>query len=221
MSTSDSVGGARAGKRTGRPRSLSEDDIVQAALADDLSTLTMPAVARRLGVSHSTIYRYFPDREALLRACVDHVARSMDWPDPELDWRELLLTFADRLWASFEQYPGLAQVELTVPGTPSGVVDGIETLVLSLHRQGFSTRDALLVVDFVAELTMTQFSMMGGLDDTVSPTDPRTAREAYQDSWRDSPVLAQALGDDSTWQGRGWMQDKLALVLDGLALRRL
>jgi AcrR family transcriptional regulator len=209
----------RTGKKTGRPPTLSTEDIVEAALAGDLSTLTMPGVAKRLGVSHSALYRYFSDREALLRACADHVVRLMVWPDTDKPWREFLREFCDVLWLSFERYPGLAQVGLTVPGTPPAIVEVVEKLAGSLMAQGFPARDALLAVDFVSEVTMTQFAMMAALDNTVSTADSRSARQAYQDSWNASEALTEGLGDESTWHGRGWLDDKITIMLDGLERR--
>jgi TetR/AcrR family tetracycline transcriptional repressor len=209
----------QTGKKTGRPPTLSTPDIVAAALAGDLSELTMPSVAKRLGVSHSALYRYFADREALLRACSDHVVRQTVWPDTNRPWREFLKDFCDVLWSSFERYPGLAQVGLAVPGTPPAIIEIVEKLVGSLTAQGFTPHDAILAVDFISEVTMTQFAMMAAMDKTVSSADSRSARQAYQESWNASESLIEGIGDESTWHGRGWLDEKITIMLDGLEKR--
>jgi AcrR family transcriptional regulator len=60
-------------------RELTRSKIVQAVLdlvADDaLDDLSMPAVARRSGVSLATIYRYFPTKDALIAAAAREPAR--------------------------------------------------------------------------------------------------------------------------------------------------
>ncbi len=210
---------ARVGRRTGRPPTLTAVDIVAAALEGDLSQLSMPAVAKRLGVSHSALYRYFPDRESLLHACADHVVRETDWPDADQPWRELLKALSTSLWSCFTAHPGLANVALTLPGTPPALVDVVDTIVASLRGQGLLLRDAILAVDFVSEVTMLQFASMAALDDAVSEVDPRSTRQAHQESWSGSDVVSSGGFDEAAWHGRGWLEDKLTLILDGLERR--
>ena len=60
--TNAGLAAARArGRVGGRPSSLSNDDIAaaRALLAD--SSLPVAAIAKRVGVSSGTLYRYFPD----------------------------------------------------------------------------------------------------------------------------------------------------------------
>ena len=46
-------------------------------LGDGLADLTVPAVAKRSGLSVPTVYRYFGDKEALVDAAADHVRESL------------------------------------------------------------------------------------------------------------------------------------------------
>ena len=54
---------------------LNREDVVQAAIsiadADGLGALTMQAVAERLGFTTMALYRYFPNKDALIDASVD------------------------------------------------------------------------------------------------------------------------------------------------------
>jgi len=74
-------------------------------------------------------------------------------------------------------------------------------------------------VDFISEVTMTQFAMMAAMDKTVSSADSRSARQAYQESWNASESLVEGIGDESTWHGRGWLDEKITIMLDGLEKR--
>lgn len=47
---------------------------------------TFSAVAERAGVQRSTVYRHFPDEEALFGACTSHYLARNPWPDPAM-WR--------------------------------------------------------------------------------------------------------------------------------------
>lgn len=50
------------------------------------SKTTFSAVADRAGVQRSTVYRHFPDEEALFGACTSHWLARHPWPRPD-DWR--------------------------------------------------------------------------------------------------------------------------------------
>lgn len=49
---------------------------------------TISAIAERAGVQRSTVYRHFPDDEALFGACTGHWMARHPWPDPEA-WRTI------------------------------------------------------------------------------------------------------------------------------------
>lgn len=50
-------------------------DALIAAMADGLAEVSMPAVARRAGVSVATVYRHFPNKQALFDAMPGYFAR--------------------------------------------------------------------------------------------------------------------------------------------------
>jgi AcrR family transcriptional regulator len=94
--------------QAGRPAQLSREQIVEAALAGNLDTLTMRELAGRLGVTHGALYRWVPSREALLDL-VSEVIVDRIVPDGEPDaagWRSWLARLA---WAMHDQF-------LAVPG---------------------------------------------------------------------------------------------------------
>jgi len=49
---------------------------------------TIAQIAERAGVGRVTVYRHFPDEEALLQACSSHYAGEHPLPDPEA-WRSI------------------------------------------------------------------------------------------------------------------------------------
>ncbi len=80
-------------------RRLSDDDILRAAIAiidvDGLGALTMRRLGTSLDVEAMALYRYFPSRQGLLDALVDHIVSEVATdPDsqmrPEDDWRDYL-----------------------------------------------------------------------------------------------------------------------------------
>lgn len=206
-----------SGKKTGRPRSLHEPDIIDAALAEGLATVSMPAVARRLGVTHSALYRYFPDRNALLVACVGAAVERTQWPVGSEPWRDCLTQFANSMWGMYSTYRGLAETVVTISGTPPAGTSLVERLVSGLHGQGFSIRNATLAVDFVADVTTSTFAAMTRLDTPLETGG--TTRDRFREDWSRPEILSEIVSDDSAWFGRGWLDEKIDVLLDGLERR--
>ncbi|MGH4034076.1 TetR/AcrR family transcriptional regulator [Actinomycetota bacterium Odt1-20B] len=94
----------------GRPPRLSRERIVEAALQGAMETLTMRELASRLGVSHSSLYRWVPDRDGVLdlvsEVMVERVLPTED-PGPD-DWREWLARLAWAMHDEFLAVPGYA-----------------------------------------------------------------------------------------------------------------
>jgi AcrR family transcriptional regulator len=182
--------------------------VAGAALAEGLANLSVPAVARRLGVSHSTLYRYVHDRDDLLVAAFDLALREFDWPGVDLAWRDLLVSFADALWRFLERHPGMAETILTVPSMPGKALGIADRYVARLREEGLCARDAVIAVDHTADLTLAAeigVRRMSRVFDT--PRGRRSLRELYEGP------------DGSRFERRGWLDDKLAITLDGLAVR--
>ncbi|MDF3301420.1 TetR/AcrR family transcriptional regulator [Streptomyces tropicalis] len=78
-------------RRRARPGGLTLDAITATALriADDegLDALTMRAVADRLSVRHTSLYRHVASREELLVELVDHMLGEIRLPGPGRGWR--------------------------------------------------------------------------------------------------------------------------------------
>lgn len=156
-----------------------------------MDRISMPIVARRLGVSHSTLYRYVHDRDDLLLAAVELAVSEFDWPEPQTDWRAALTGLADASWTFFERYPGMAKAIMLMPGTPQPVTEVIAAYLLALRSAGFSQADAVVALDFVVDLTLTSADEMAGM----------------------------ARVHEQVWSGRGTFDQKLEILLDGLGVR--
>jgi AcrR family transcriptional regulator len=175
--------------------------------------MTMPAVARRLGVGHSTLYSYVHDRDDLVLAALDLAMRDFDWPPADLGWRELLTAFADTLWRFLWQYPGIAEAVQRAPGRPSTTPELATAYHARLRAEGLTDHDATTAIDVIADLTIsTELAMRGMHQALDTPRGKRSLQEIYQESWT-------RLAERTTDHGRGWLDDKLALLLDSIANR--
>lgn len=205
------------GRRPGRPPSLTREEVARAALSAGFDGLSMPAVAKLLGVSHSTLYRYVRDRTDLVYAAMEIVVEEHGWPSATLEWRPMLVAFADGLWAMLDRHPGMAEAVYGMTSMPERVVGLLTEYARSLRAAGFSSRESIVALDFIVDLTMSTAIAMRALDAAEdTPDGPRTRRELHRASLRG---LSPELDEDATWAGRGWFDDKLAIMLDGLELR--
>jgi TetR/AcrR family transcriptional regulator, tetracycline repressor protein len=113
-----------SGKR-GRPgaaRTLSEDDILDAALslldAGGVEAASVRGIAARVGVAPNAIYTYFPDKSAVLSALVERLLGEVD-QDALIDrgrpWRERVEHVALTLRAQLMAHPGAVRLMIGGP----------------------------------------------------------------------------------------------------------
>ena len=192
--------------KPGRPRTLSDDQIIDAVLAEGLGTFSMPSVAARLGVVHSGLYRYFTDREDLVVQVLDRIARSASWPPAELPWREHLEQIGETLWAVCAEYPGYDITALRARNVSPGFLEMLTPHVESLQREGLDLVDATAAIEFVRTLVLTSSMEAARL-------------EAIADRSDLTDHAIPGFADPEKWAGRGWYRRHLNTWLDGLAQR--
>ena len=98
--------------RRGRPPSLSEDQIAEAAIAVSnrvgFDGLTMRGLATELGVPVMTIYNYVPNKNALFDLISDHLLRPISIPPPEAgSWEERMRDLQRATRAAVGRHIGL------------------------------------------------------------------------------------------------------------------
>ncbi|PKQ16227.1 MAG: hypothetical protein CVT68_08855 [Actinobacteria bacterium HGW-Actinobacteria-8] len=134
-------------RRAGRPRRLTIETVVSEAIrhADEqgLTELTMPQLARRLGVGTMTLYGYVANKQEL----IDHIATALfadlEVPDPCDDWRRQVGEYFRRFRKAALAHPSLtgllANGRITIPA----VFDHLETLLGAMRTGGLGTEDAV------------------------------------------------------------------------------
>ncbi|MEU7838889.1 MULTISPECIES: TetR/AcrR family transcriptional regulator [unclassified Nonomuraea] len=209
--------------RMGRPPFADRDAIVAAALEIGLAEFTMTAVAKRLGTSHSTLYGYFRSRDELAAAAVDQAVDTVEWPEPGQDWRAFLAETAWAHWRLYTSHPGLAEEIISLRLTSAALVRRYNRTGVALLGFGFSSQDAALIMDMVAELVVQAFiGAAEGEPGTQTSLGRQRRRRELIEPWLDDydqrlrPVLAAAVSGPP----EAWFERKLDLFLDGAAQRR-
>ena len=151
-----------------RPTGLTRDAIVVAALGlieerglEDFSTRKL---GERLGLKAMSLYHYFPSREALLDAVVDHMVAEVPLPDvSRIAWKQGLLRLAHGYRAMGHRHlPAVALLALRCPTSPTmqrflGTLEGL------LLKAGLKPRSAaqwlLIQRDYVMGSLMTDHAV--------------------------------------------------------------
>lgn len=107
---------AGTGRRApGRQARLSREKIIEQALALlaelPVEELTMTRIAENLGTTTMALYKYFPNRDALLGALADHIFALFDPVMPAAgSWQERLLAWLLALQQHLERYPAMLKL---------------------------------------------------------------------------------------------------------------
>jgi len=116
--------GSRSDRR-GRRRTLSEEEILDAALslldAGGPEAMSIRAIAARVGVAPNAVYTYFPDKAAVVRSLVERLLGEVDhgvFTRPARSWRQRVEAVAVELRAKLSAHP--AAVGLMIGGPMDG-----------------------------------------------------------------------------------------------------
>ena len=108
--------GSTVARRRGRPRRLSREAVVSAAISllteVGLDGFSLAPLAKRLDAGVMSLYTYFPNRELLLLAAADAIYARFDPPRSTADWREELRGWMWAVVDLFDRYPVAVQLSM-------------------------------------------------------------------------------------------------------------
>lgn len=135
---------------------LSRERIVDAALAlldaHGLEAVTMPALAKRLGVGTMSLYRHVEDKDDLVNAVAERVLGAVEVPDGEPDdWEARVVGYLRALRQAALAHPALSRILAERGLTVGSVFEQLEVVLAVLRPAGFS--DVGAVRTFYALLT--------------------------------------------------------------------
>jgi AcrR family transcriptional regulator len=140
---------SRGRGRPGPGRTLSEEQVVDAALAlldrDGHGALSVRAVAAELGVRPNALYTYVPDRAALERAVVERVLAEAELEllrGPARTWRRRIVAYAGSLRRALLARPATVPLLMTAPMTGPVALEVGERLLEAFEKAGLEPRDA-------------------------------------------------------------------------------
>ncbi len=204
--------------------------IVRAAvdLADreGLDGLSMRRLATDLGVATTSLYRHFPDRDALLAEMAELALAETPPPPADLTgWRTRLSYEAHGEWQLYRRHPWMLPVlAQTRPPMGPTLLDHLERSFAALYRPGM-TRETMLAIylsvsGLVQGLALLLNSERTPIDTVTAET--RAAETIALVSPDTHPMLFQFFEDDADGLDMDLdklLDDCLALLFDGVAIR--
>ncbi|MGO1506732.1 MAG: TetR/AcrR family transcriptional regulator [Microbacterium sp.] len=183
------------------------DAIIDAVFAEGLDRFTVTGVAKRLGITHGTLYRYYRSREELAAAAVSVIVERTNWPEPTANWRDTLSAFAQQLWYLCETSLGFAGCALNLAETPASIQRVITVYAQALRAHGLSAADAYVAIDLLGEEVLLTSMLLNRKDgaQVVVPALPKVDSDA-----------------STTWhwaRDAGWLEQKIRLIVDGVEHR--
>ncbi|MPQ96482.1 TetR family transcriptional regulator [Modestobacter sp. I12A-02628] len=143
-------------------QSLIRDQALAIIDEDGLDALTMRRLATRLGVQAASLYTHFPNKDAVLEAIADRLARRIDPSDFGASWQAGLRTWATSFHAAVHWHPNAAPV---VAGGSPGRTDHLvkaDQVHEALLGYGWPARHATMVAAAARFLVLGAATTAGG-----------------------------------------------------------
>jgi AcrR family transcriptional regulator len=193
------------------PRRLTQADVVAAAAAvaeTGLASLTMPAVAKRLGVTPMALYQHVSNKEHLLSLLLSSLLAPIQVP-PKSDgqWDRRLRAFHLEVVAAMTRYPGLVTSVAKAESESVRLLDGYLQI---LSDGGFDPATAGMAYTGLYYLALgIQHHRLGPSPAAYPPTN---------DAYQATATVSAAVQDRTPAE---WHEFALDTYLDGLRkLRR-
>jgi AcrR family transcriptional regulator len=209
--------------RRGRPRRLTAEQVVDAALQLGLDGLTMTRVAEHLGVSITVLYSYVGSREDLIRLAAALAARRQSFPkDIGRHWTGHAIAYARALYQLLSGDPQLIESYMRGRIGPEVEVDHAETWLRAMSQWGFPPEEALHLLRSVGLVVMG--AAVNEVHDRSLKLDGASYSERARQVVRDRSDELPLLGDQVEGFARetplsSW-EETLLMLLRGVAAKR-
>ncbi|MCP2046764.1 UNVERIFIED_ORG: AcrR family transcriptional regulator [Paenarthrobacter nicotinovorans] len=131
---------------------ISIDALVSAALelVDEAGDFSLPKLAKRIGVSQSSIYNHVSGREEILELMRGRIISESTYElDVQQDWEAALRAIVRSYRDAFARHPRLAPLLVLQTVQDHQVLGLYEDLALALEAAGFHGRDVLSAISTI------------------------------------------------------------------------
>ncbi len=141
-----------------RPRLIDRATVLRAslAIADErgIDTLTMQAVAERLGVTPMALYRHVESKQDLLDGIVESLLEEIPSPSGEQPWDEQLSTMGQAVRATARRHPSVFPLLLQLPATTPGAKRVRQRVYRALENAGVAKAEVARVERLISTIVL-------------------------------------------------------------------
>lgn len=139
----------------GRPRLLTREMVIDAAIEIGLAAISMKRLAEHLGVGTATLYQYVGSRDELLRLAAARQVSSLDVATADdLHWSRFVLAFAHAIQDQLVEHPQII-VQLIDAGLgPEVELEVAERFLTAMVARGFTAAEALEIQSHVGAIAI-------------------------------------------------------------------
>jgi AcrR family transcriptional regulator len=209
--------------RPGRPRSLTTDAIVRAAIRLGLDNLNMKALADELGVNVVTLYRHVKTKDELLRVAAFQLMLSCKLPDDQGEhWTDIARRYGRMLFDLFVLHPSLlSEIQRGTLG-PRNEIEVLEQFLQALAKHGISAEEGVHLHRHIACLAMGAAIGVVSMNASAAQDAPweRVIRQALAErDQEDLPAVRDSITAFMNLDSQQWLT-ALEALLAGLVAQR-
>jgi AcrR family transcriptional regulator len=199
---------------------LSREAIVDRALRlardEGLAAVSMRRIADELATSPMSLYRHIGDRQDLLIAMLDAVARGIALPPPVTDARTEITAVLTAIHDALRGDPWAVQLLINDKLAGPSILPTIERIFAALHHAGLTPRDASVTYALLWHYTAGEL-----LDTHHRPADPFSVNMVRSADPELYPALLRSVSSFPPGRPGDWFTENLQRVLDGVLPRAI
>jgi AcrR family transcriptional regulator len=197
----DLLWGRRDRGRRGPKPGLTIDAIVATAieLADReaLAAVSMARLAKELGFTTMSLYRYISSKDEILQLMWNASALGAEDLVLEGDgWREKLLAWALVQREMLDRHPWITQMPMAAPPLAPNSMTFVERGLEALDGTRMEERDKLRVIGLISSYTLSEARMAHDAASAAAQTQAADTKENPQPPWTFEALLRQLLDEE-------------------------
>ncbi|MGP5605314.1 TetR/AcrR family transcriptional regulator [Corynebacterium casei] len=208
----------RIGKKTGPKPQFTDADAIHAALEIGLSSFTMTAVAKQIGVVPSALYRRFESQVDLTLAAMSYVVDTELKGPTASSWQEILREYAHCMIDGFKAHPGLAAAIYNTPGCHLVVIPMLNQYIEALKAHDFPGDEARIsfAIDFIGDTIIGTTIAIEAM--RAAQHDGNTGLEHARKLFADQPIdpANYYLSPQEGWTDLDSIMPKVEFIIAGL-----
>ncbi|PTD21220.1 TetR/AcrR family transcriptional regulator [Sphingomonas fennica] len=139
----------------GRPRLLTRDMVIDAAIDIGLAAISMKRLAEHLGVGTATLYQYVGSRDELLKLAAARQVSSLDMDEAsDLHWSKYIAAFAHAIQDQLVRYPQIIVQFIDAGLGPEVELEVAERFLQGMVTRGFTSEKALEIQSHIGALAI-------------------------------------------------------------------